>query len=343
MAGDLPRDFEATLHAALAEFGASQENIASRKASQKVLALLAPKVPELLGGSADLTGSNLTDFPGCGAVRGGEKGGRHINYGVREFGMAAIMNGVALHGGFIPYGGTFLTFSDYSRNAIRMAALMKLRVVHVFTHDSIGLGEDGPTHQAVEHAASLRLIPNLDVWRPCDAAETAVAWTQALAQGDRPSALLLSRQNLPAQARSPEQLHEIRRGGYVLSDREGAVAVILATGSEVGIAMAAQKLLGARQLPVRVVSIPSSTVFDRQERDWRQDVLGRGLPRIGVEAGVTRWWGQYGCCAALGVDSFGESAPAAQVYEHFGLSAERLAALVQAECDEEQRLVRSSN
>jgi transketolase len=343
MAGDLPRDFEETLLATLAEFGPSRDTIASRKASQKVLAMLALKVPELLGGSADLTGSNLTDFPGCGAVRGGEKGGRHINYGVREFGMAAVMNGLALHGGFIPYGGTFLTFSDYSRNAIRMAALMKLRVIHVFTHDSIGLGEDGPTHQAVEHAASLRLIPNLDVWRPGDAAETAVAWTQALLQANRPSALLLSRQNLPAQARTPEQVQDIRRGGYVLSDRAGAQAVILATGSEVGMAIAAQQLLDASGLPVRVVSIPSSTVFDRQERAYRDEVLGRGLPRIGVEAGVTRWWGQYGCCAALGVDSFGESAPAAQVYEHFGLTAERLAALVQAECDEERRLVRSRN
>jgi transketolase len=343
LSGQLPRDFEATLHAAMAEFGTSQESIASRKASQKVLALLAPKVPELLGGSADLTGSNLTDFPGCGAVRGGEKGGRHINYGVREFGMAAVMNGVALHGGFIPYGGTFLTFSDYSRNAIRMAALMKLRVIHVFTHDSIGLGEDGPTHQAVEHAASLRLIPNLDVWRPCDAAETAVAWTQALSHADRPSALLLSRQNLPAQTRSAQQLQDIRRGGYVLSDRANAAAAILATGSEVGMAMAAQQLLDASGLPVRVVSIPSSTVFDRQERAYREDVLGRGLPRIGVEAGVTRWWSQYGCSAALGVDSFGESAPAAQVFAHFGLSAEALAERVQGEIEEARRGLRTAH
>jgi transketolase len=343
MAGDLPRDFEETLLAALTEFDQSREAIASRKASQKVLALLAPKVPELLGGSADLTGSNLTDFPGCGAVRGGEKGGRHINYGVREFGMAAVMNGVALHGGLIPYGGTFLTFSDYSRNAIRMAALMKLRVIHVFTHDSIGLGEDGPTHQAVEHAASLRLIPNLDVWRPCDAAETAVAWTQSLVKTDGPSALLLSRQNLPAQTRSPEQVLDIRRGGYVLSDRAEAVAVILATGSEVSMAMAAQQLLDASKLPVRVVSIPSSTVFDRQDRAWRDSVLGRGLPRIGVEAGVTRWWSQYGCGAALGVDSFGESAPAAQVFAHFGLSAEALADLVQSEVEEARRGLRTSH
>jgi transketolase len=337
MAGDLPHDAEDVVRGALAEFGPSRETLATRKASQKVLAMLATRMPELLGGSADLTGSNLTDFPGCGAVRGGEKGGRHINYGVREFGMAAVMNGIALHGGFIPYGGTFLTFSDYSRNAIRMAALMQQRVIHVFTHDSIGLGEDGPTHQPIEHAASLRLIPNLDVWRPCDVAETALAWTEALARRDRPSALLLSRQNLPAQQRNPEQVLAIRRGGYVLSDRQDAAAVILATGSEVSLAMAAQQLLDARSLPVRVVSIPSSTVFDRQDRQYRDAVLGRGLPRIGIEAGVTRWWGQYGCCAALGVDSFGESAPAAQVYAHFGLSAEALAERVQAECDAHSR------
>ena len=343
MAGDLPRNFEDIRLQAMADFGQSRDNVATRKASQQVLARLAPAMPELLGGSADLTGSNLTDFPGCGAVRGGEKGGRHINYGVREFGMAAVMNGIALHGGLIPYGGTFLTFSDYSRNAVRMAALMKLRVIHVFTHDSIGLGEDGPTHQPVEHAASLRLIPNLDVWRPCDAAETAVAWTQALAQRDRPSALLLSRQNLPAQLRSPEQVLDICRGGYVLSERSDAQAVILATGSEVSMAMAAQQLLDARKVPVRVVSIPSSSLFDRQDRTWRDAVLGRGLPRIGVEAGVTCWWGQYGCCAALGVDQFGESAPASQVYEHFGLTAEKLADRVQAECDKERRLGRSSN
>jgi transketolase len=343
VAGELPPDFEDTVLNTLSAFGQSTESVASRKASQQVLAALAPKLPELLGGSADLTGSNLTDFPGCGAVRGGQKGGRHINYGVREFGMAAVMNGIALHGGFIPYGGTFLTFSDYSRNAIRMAALMKQRVIHVFTHDSIGLGEDGPTHQPVEHAASLRLIPNLDVWRPCDAAETAVAWTQALAQADRPTALLLSRQNLPAQTRSPEQVLGVRRGGYVLSDRADAVAVMLATGSEVSLAMAAQQLLDARNIAVRVVSLPSSTVFDRQDRAYRDVVLGRGLVRIGVEAGVTRWWGQYGCSAALGIDTFGESAPAPQVYEHFGLTAGKLADLVQVQCDEERRLVRSSN
>jgi transketolase len=294
----------------------TREPIATRKASQQVLSLLAPRVPELLGGSADLTGSNLTNAAGCEA--------RHLSHGVREFGMAAAMNGIALHGGFIPYGGTFLTFSDYSRNAIRMAALMKQRVIHVFTHDSIGLGEDGPTHQPVEHAASLRLIPNLDVWRPCDAAETALAWAHALEQADRPSALLLSRQNLPAQARTPEQLHDIRRGGYVLSDRPAARAVLLATGSEVALALEAQRQLDAEGVPVRVVSLPGSTAFDRQPRAWRDAVLGRGLPRIGVEAGVTAWWGRYGCIDALGVDSFGESAPGAEVAETLGLTPQRL-------------------
>jgi transketolase len=333
MEGTLPADFEATRERVLAEFGHSDETLATRKASQKVIALLAPKLPEMVGGSADLTGSNLTDFPGCGAVRGGELGGRHINYGVREFGMAAIMNGMALHGGFIPYGGTFLTFSDYSRNAIRMAALMKQRVVHVFTHDSIGLGEDGPTHQSVEHAASLRLIPNLEVWRPCDAAETAVAWLQTVADKERPSALLLSRQNLPPQARSVQQVADIARGGYVLSDRAHAAAVILATGSEVSLATAAQALLDGRGVPVRVVSIPSSTRFDRQDDAYRNAVLGsRDTTRIGVEAGVTRWWGQYGCRAAMGVDTYGESAPAAAVFEHFGLTAQNLADLVQRHC-----------
>ena len=330
MSGRLHAGFEALALKTLSEFGQRRDAVASRKASQQLLAAIAPQIPELLGGSADLTGSNLTDFPGCGAVRAGEAGGRHINYGVREFGMAAVMNGLALHGGFIPYGGTFLTFSDYSRNALRMSALMKQRVVHVFTHDSIGLGEDGPTHQPVEHAASLRLIPNLDVWRPCDAAETAVAWIASLRESARPSCLLLSRQNLPAQTRSPEQMVEAAaRGGYVLSDRAGARAVLIATGSEVQLAMAAQAELDAAGVPVRVVSLPCSTLFDRQERSYREAVLGAGLPRIGVEAGVTRWWGQYGCVAALGVDCFGESAPAGALFEHFGLTAPALVALVQ--------------
>jgi transketolase len=245
--------------------------------------------------------------------------------------MAAIMNGVALHGGFIPYGGTFLTFSDYSRNAIRMAALMHLRVIHVFTHDSIGLGEDGPTHQPVEHAASLRLIPGLDVWRPCDGAETAAAWAAAVQSAERPSALLLSRQGLPAQPRTAQQLAMIERGAYVLSDRDDARAVIIASGSEVALAREAQALLDAHGVPVRLVSMPSSTVFDRQPAAWRDAVLPRGVPRIGVEAGVSRFWSAYGCVAALGIDRFGESAPAAALFAHFGFKAEALAGLVLAQ------------
>ena len=328
VSGRLPADFDETASALAQKFAEAKDAVATRKSSQQVLGVLAPRVPELIGGSADLTGSNLTDFPDAGAVRGGQPGGRHINYGVREFGMAAVMNGLALHGGFIPYGGTFLTFSDYSRNAIRMAALMKLRVIHVFTHDSIGLGEDGPTHQAVEHAASLRLIPNLDVWRPCDSAETAVAWAQSVRDDTRPSALLLSRQNLPQQPRDARQLADIQRGGYVLSDRDGAKAVILATGSEVSLAIEAQKQLDGEGIPVRVVSLPSSTVFDRQDAGWREQVLGQAKTRVAIEAGVTRWWGQYGVSAAIGIDTFGESAPGPQVYRHFGITAEALAALV---------------
>jgi transketolase len=329
MAGELPGGFAADALRVLSRFAQGGEAVATRKASQQVLAALAPQLPELLGGSADLTGSNLTDFPDCGAVRAGKHGGRHVNYGVREFGMAAAMNGMALHGGVIPYGGTFLTFSDYSRNAIRMAALMKQRVVHVFTHDSIGLGEDGPTHQPVEHAASLRLIPNLDVWRPCDAAETAAAWLHALAQRDRPSALLLSRQALPQQPRNPEQALAMQRGGYVLSDRPAARAVLIATGSEVALAVAAQKQLDAEGVPVRVVSMPCTSLFERQESVYRGKVLGTDLPRIAAEAGVSRFWASFGCSAVLGIDSFGESAPAAALFEHFGFTAERLVALVQ--------------
>ncbi len=331
LSGRRPIDFEDVVFRTITDFARSGETVASRKASQQVLAALGPALPELIGGSADLTGSNLTDFPGCGAVKGGSFEGRHVHYGVREFGMAAAMNGMALHGGFIPYGGTFLTFSDYSRNAIRMAALMKQQVIHVFTHDSIGLGEDGPTHQPVEHAASLRLIPNLDVWRPGDAAETAVAWAHALSQRDRPSALLLSRQNLSPQTRTPEQVAEAHRGAYVLSDRAGARAVLIASGSELGLAMTAQQHLDAMGLPVRVVSMPSSSVFDRQDASWQRAVLGDArLPRIGVEAGISRFWRQYGCVDALGVDSFGESGPGPSVYAHFGLTVPALVGRVQA-------------
>ncbi len=319
MAGALPADWAALRATVLAPFVQAKDSVATRKASQQVLAQLALRLPELAGGSADLTGSNLTDFPDAGP--------RYHHFGVREFGMAALMNGIAAHGGWIPYGGTFLTFSDYSRNAIRMAALMRLRVIHVFTHDSIGVGEDGPTHQPVEHAASLRLIPNLEVWRPCDPLETAIAWTEAVADAQRPSALLLSRQNLPVQPHAADQQALIARGGYVLSDPPGARATLLASGSEVGLASAAQALLVEAGIAVRVVSLPSSTRFDRQDAAYRAQVLGT-LPRIGIEAGVTRFWAQYGCVAALGVDTFGESAPGPKVFDYFGLTAANVAAKV---------------
>jgi transketolase len=258
--------------------------------------------------------------------------GRHINYGVREFGMAAIMNGVALHGGYIPYGGTFLTFSDYSRNAIRMAALMQRRVIHVFTHDSIGLGEDGPTHQSIEHAASLRLIPNLDVWRPADTAETVVAWAVALQNKSRPTALLLSRHNLPYLPKS--DLSDINKGAYVLAEpseaglHKSAQAVIIATGSEVTLALKAQALLATEKIAVRVVSMPSTTTFDRQSTAYKTAVLPAGAPRIAVEMGTTDGWWKYGCAAVVGIDRYGESAPGPVLFAHFGFCAENVAATV---------------
>jgi transketolase len=292
-----------------------------------------------------LTGSNFTDWKGVAAVRAGENGiqfGRHINYGVREFGMAAIMNGMALHGGYLPFGGTFLTFSDYSRNALRMAALMKQRVVHVFTHDSIGLGEDGPTHQSIEHASSLRLIPNLSVWRPCDTVETRAAWLAAVERPSSigmdvhaggPTALLLSRQNLPFVARSAETLKQVARGGYVLQEAPGttgAKAAIIATGSEVALALEAQKLLAAEGIAVRVVSMPSTDVFDKQDAAWRASVLPKGMPRVAVEAGVTAFWHKYVGLegAVVGIDTYGESAPAGALFKHFGLTAEKVAQAV---------------
>ncbi|WP_428421558.1 transketolase [Methylibium sp.] len=342
MRGALPANFaQIAVDAAIAAH-TKAETVASRKASQLALEAFTAALPELLGGSADLTGSNLTNtkstpalrFGEGGAVKRGEdgQGGRHINYGVREFGMAAVMNGIALHGGFIPYGGTFLTFSDYSRNAIRMAALMKQRVIHVFTHDSIGLGEDGPTHQSIEHAASLRLIPNLDVWRPADTAETTIAWTKALLNTDRPTALLLSRQNLSYLPKSG--LDEIARGAYVLAEpaevglKRKAQAVIVATGSEVQLALHAQQQLAAAGIAVRVVSVPSATTFDRQDAAYKRSVLPDGLPRIAVEAGVTDGWWKYGCAAVVGIDSYGESAPAGALFKHFGFTAENVAATV---------------
>ena len=343
MAGDLPADFAQQAQAFIQATNEKAETIATRKASQLALTAYAQMLPEMLGGSADLTGSNLTDWKGVVPVRAGEakvQAGRHINYGVREFGMAAVMNGLALHGGYLPYGGTFLTFSDYSRNAVRMAALMKQRVVHVFTHDSIGLGEDGPTHQPIEHAASLRLIPNLHVWRPCDTTETAVAWACALERpasigmqvhDGGPTALLLSRQNLPFVPRDAQTIDAIARGGYVLSDAPQARAVIIATGSEVALALEAQKALDERGIAVRVVSMPCTERFDSQDAQWRESVLPKGLPRVAVEAGTTTGWYKYVGIdgAVIGIDSFGESAPAGALFKHFGLTAERVAAAVE--------------
>ncbi|MBU6258458.1 MAG: transketolase [Burkholderiales bacterium] len=318
IAGDLPADFDAIAQAAVDACGSVA--VATRKASQQALAVLAPRLPEMLGGSADLTGSNLTDFPGCGQ--------RHLSWGVREFGMAAALNGVALHGGFMPYGGTFLTFSDYSRNALRMAALMQLRVVHVHTHDSIGLGEDGPTHQAVEQLPSLRLIPGLDVWRPADAVETAVAWSSALRRHDGPALLALSRQALPALANAA-QVDGIARGGYVLSDAAQPRAVVIGTGSELQLALEAQRRLAEQGVAVRVVSMPCTNVYDRQDDAWRESVLPRALPAVAVEAAQPDFWHKYvgRDGAVVGMRSFGESAPAAELYRHFGIDAE---AVVQA-------------
>jgi len=350
MAGELPAGFaQAAVDAAVAAHTAAA-TVASRKASQIALEAFTKALPELLGGSADLTGSNLTNTSSTPPLRMADDGsvvltegriGRHINYGVREFGMAAIMNGVALHGGYIPYGGTFLTFSDYSRNAIRMAALMKTRVVHVFTHDSIGLGEDGPTHQSVEHAASLRLIPNLDVWRPADTAETAVAWACAIERQTGPSALLLSRQNLPYAPKASSDaapqasgLDAIAKGAYVLAEpsevglAKKPQAVIIATGSEVQLALHAQAELARQKIAVRVVSMPSTTVFDRQSVAYKKAVLPAGLPRVAIEAGVTGGWWKYGCDAVIGLDTYGESAPAGVLFKHFHFTTENLVATV---------------
>jgi transketolase len=331
LAGDLPQDFDTRMAAFAEELNTRAETLATRKASQNVLEVLKPVLPELLGGSADLTGSNLTMVKASKAVVPGfAEPGNHIFYGVREFGMCAIMSGVALHRGFIPYGGTFLVFSDYARNALRMAALMKTRVVYVFTHDSIGLGEDGPTHQPIEHAASLRLIPNLDVWRPADTVETAVAWAAALRRKDGPTALLLSRQNVAFSKRAT--LSGVERGGYILSEAAEPKAIIIATGSEVPVALGAQKLLAEQGLPVRVVSMPSTSLFDRQDADYRNSVLPRELPKVAVEAGVTDYWRKYVGLegAVVGIDRFGESAPAGELFKHFGFTAEHVAEAVRS-------------
>jgi transketolase len=327
-AGKLPEAFAGKLESLLAETSLKAETIATRKASQNVLEALVTALPELVGGSADLTGSNLTMVKASKPVSRDAFSGNHIFYGVREFGMCAVMNGITLHGGLLPYGGTFLVFSDYARNALRMAALMKIRVVYVFTHDSIGLGEDGPTHQPVEHAATLRLIPNMDVWRPCDTVETAVAWGAAVQRADGPTALLLSRQNLPFAKR--ESLADVSRGGYVLSDAALPRAVIIATGSEVQLALGAQKILAGEGIAVRVVSMPSTTTFDRQSDAYQAAVLPPGVPRVAVEAGVGDFWRKYVGLEGrvVSLDRFGESAPAGDLFKHFGFTADNVAATV---------------
>jgi len=329
VAGELPADFDKTVDAYVAACVDKAETIATRKASQNAIQALAPVLPEFLGGSADLTGSNLTNWKESVAVRAGQPG-NHINYGVREFGMSAIMNGIALHGGYIPFGATFLTFSDYSRNALRMAALMKIRSLFVFTHDSIGLGEDGPTHQSIEHVSSLRLIPNLDNWRPCDTVESAIAWEQAVKRRNGPSTLIFSRQNLPFQQRTSEQIANIRRGGYVLRDAKDAKVILIATGSEIELATKAADELAKHGVGARVVSMPSTDVFDRQEAAYKASVLTRGVPRVAIEAGVTDFWYKYVGLegGVVGIDTFGESAPAGVLFKHFGFTVENVVATV---------------
>ena len=332
MKGELLPAFAAKLPEIFAAIAGNAAAVATRKASQNALDAIAPLLPEFFGGSADLTGSNLTNFKGCVRAER-DKWGNHLSYGVREFGMAAIMNGMALHGGFIPYGGTFLTFSDYSRNAVRMAALMKQRVIHVFTHDSIGLGEDGPTHQSVEHIPSLRIIPNLDTWRPADGLETAVAWACAVERQDGPTALCLSRQNLP-RLTTVEMVDSIRKGGYVLSDMEGAQAVIIATGSELELAMQAQATLKADGIATRVVSMPSTNIFDRQSAEYQASVLPLSLPTVAIEAAHPDFWHKYTgrTGAVIGISTFGESAPAKDLYNHFGITAARVVEAVKKVC-----------
>jgi transketolase len=327
MAGDLPDGWSDHVEGLIGRVNAKEETIASRKASQNAIEGLAPALPELVGGSADLAGSNLTLWSGSKGITQ-KNGGNYIYYGVREFGMSAIMNGLSLHGGIIPYGATFLMFSEYARNALRMAALMKIRCLFVYTHDSIGLGEDGPTHQPVEQTATLRYIPNMDVWRPCDTVESTVAWARALERRDGPSILIFSRQNLPFQKRDGALIKQIDKGGYILSEAADGKpqAVIIATGSEVGLAVMAQKALAETGVQVRVVSMPCTNVFDRQDRGYKDSVLPKGIGRVAVEAGVTDYWRKYVGLdgAVVGMDTFGESAPAGELFKHFGFTVENV-------------------
>ena len=325
VAGELPANWSAHCQMLLEKIIAETESIATRKASQNTIEGVAPVLPELVGGSADLTGSNLTLWSGSKPL-GREGGGNYIHYGVREFGMSAVMNGLAVHGGIIPYGGTFLTFSDYSRNALRMAALMKIRPIFVFSHDSIGLGEDGPTHQSIEHAAALRLIPGMDVWRPCDPVEAALAWIAAIERKDGPTSLLFTRQNVPFQKRDAHTVLSIRRGAYVLADSQEPKVVIVATGSEVQLALGAKQKLAEEGIPVRVVSMPCTSVFDRQPPMYKDIVLIPTLPKVAVEAGVTDYWRKYVGLegAVVGIDRYGESAPGAKLFEYFGFTVEKV-------------------
>ncbi len=330
MNGALPADWAGRVEAALATTLAKAETVATRKASQLAIERLVSTLPERIGGSADLTGSNLTNWPGCQSLHR-NPGGNYISYGVREFGMSHIMNGMALHGGLFPFGGTFLMFSEYARNALRMSALMKQRVVYVFTHDSIGLGEDGPTHQPVEQTATLRMIPNMSVWRPCDTTETLIAWAASVEKLDGPSCHILSRQNLPFVQRSDAQIADIRRGGYVLCDCEGQAAVVLiATGSEVELAMKAQEALKAEGIAARVVSMPCTNEFDKQDKAYKDSVLLPTVHKVSIEAGVTDgWWKYVGLRGAvIGLDRFGESAPAPLLFKEFGFTVENVVAKV---------------
>ncbi len=333
LSNNLPEQWDKMVMGLVSNLNEKAETIATRKASQQAIEALAPDLPGFIGGSADLTGSVFTNWSGSKAMTK-DAPGNYINFGVREFAMAAITNGVALHGGFIPYTGTFLTFADYSRNALRMAALMKLRNIFVFTHDSIGLGEDGPTHQSVEHVSSLRLIPQLDVWRPCDTVETAMAWTAAIERADGPSCLILSRQNLPYQQRDPSAVVNIGNGGYILSEAKNrqAKAILIATGSEVQLAMGAQKALAEAGVYVRVVSMPCAEVFDRQESMYKEFLLPPGVPRVAIEAGVTDYWRKYVGLegAVVGIDRFGESAPAGELFKFFGFTVDNVVKTAQS-------------
>ncbi len=326
--GKLPNNWKTKSNAYIAQVNTDAENIASRKASQNTLNNFGPLLPELMGGSADLAGSNLTLWEGCNDINEYDNDGNYIYYGVREFGMTAIMNGICLHGGFIPYGATFLMFSEYARNALRMAALMKIRTINVYTHDSIGLGEDGPTHQPIEQISTLRMIPNMTVWRPCDAVESAVAWQAAIERNNGPSSLIFSRQTLVHQQRTEEQISHIQRGGYILKDcKKTPKVIIIATGSEVEIAMQAAEILTKQRRQVRVVSMPCTSVFDAQDEKYKESVLPEAVEaRIAVEAGVTLFWRHYVGLKGkvIGIDRFGESAPATDLAEEFGMTADNI-------------------